>query len=549
MAERPRHLTHVVRRNQPGAPNRRNRRDGNSSGGCLILLGFIFGGVILAGVLFVSLTSAAPGVPTATNAAVAQNTPLATAEPTRQPPAGTPTITPEPPLPTSTFLAPSPSPTAIVQVDARPTVMYVTQSGDTLAAIAARFGVNPDDIRQPPVLEGAATTLSPGQLLVIPNVLNDLSPAEKLMPDSEVIFGPSAARFDSNAFAQEQGGYLARYKGFVDNLTRRGGDVVDALARQHSISPRFLLALLEHQGGWVTNSSPSAESLKRPLGYVHPYRNELSAQLNWAANQIEIGYYGWRAGTLTTLTFPDGTQLRMDPTLNAGTAAVQFFFSQLYNRADWEQMIGPNGFPATYRRLFGDPLTRAFDVIPGNLQQPQLSLPFLRGQTWYFSGGPHGAWEVGGAQAALDFAPASIEGGCSPSGAWVTAMAAGQVVRSESGIVVIDLDGDGSESTGWALFYYHIADNERVAVGTVVERGTKIGHPSCQGGRATGTHVHVSRKFNGEWILAGGPVPFNLDGWVAQTGAAEYQGQLVKDGVIVEACTCTAAYTAITAGR
>lgn len=549
MAERPRHLTHVVRRDQAGGPNRRNRRDGNSSGGCLILLGFIFGGVILAGVLFVSLTSAAPGAPTATNAAVAQNTPLATAEPTRQPPAGTPTITPEPPLPTSTFLAPSPSPTAIVQVDARPTVMYVTQSGDTLAAIAARFGVNPDDIRQPPVLEGAASTLSPGQLLVIPNVLSELSPAEKLMPDSEVIFGPSAARFDSNAFAQEQGGYLARYKGFVDNLTRRGGDVVDALARQHSISPRFLLALLEHQGGWVTNLSPSAEALKRPLGYVHPYRNELSAQMNWAANQIEIGYYGWRAGTLTTLTFPDGTQLRMDPTLNAGTAAVQFFFSQLLNRAEWEQAIGPNGFPATYRRLFGDPLTRAFDVIPGNLQQPQLSLPFLRGQTWYFSGGPHGAWEVGGAQAALDFAPASIEGGCSPSGAWVTAMAAGQVVRSESGIVVIDLDGDGSESTGWALFYYHIADNERVAVGTVVERGTKIGHPSCQGGRATGTHVHVSRKFNGEWILAGGPVPFNLDGWVAQNGVAEYQGQLVKEGVIVEACTCTAAYTAITAGR
>jgi len=545
MPDRPRHLTHVVRRNQTGGPNRRNRREGPVSGGCLILLGFIFGGVILAGVLFVSLTSAAPGAPTATSAVLAPTTPLATAIATQAPP----TATPEPPLPTSTFLVPSPSPTAIVQVEARPTVMYMTQSGDTLAAIAARFGVNPDDIRQPPVLEGAATTLSPGQLLVIPSVLSQLGPAEKLMPDSEVIFGPSAARFDSTGFAKEQGGYLARYKGFVDNITRAGGDVVDALARQHSVSPRLLLALLEHQAGWVTNPSPAESTLNRPLGYVHPYRTELGAQLNWAANQIEIGYYGWRAGTLTTLTFPDGSQLRMDPTLNAGTAAVQFFFSQLYNRAEWEEMISPAGFPATYRRLFGDPFTRAFDVIPGNLQQPQLSLPFLRGQTWYFSGGPHGAWEVGGAQAALDFAPASLEGGCAPSEAWVTAMAAGQVVRSESGIVVIDLDGDGSESTGWALFYYHIANQDRVAVGAIVERGARIGHPSCQGGRATGTHVHVSRKFNGEWILAGGPVPFDLDGWVAQNGAAEYQGQLVKDGVVIEACTCTAAYTAITAGR
>ena len=75
--------------------------------------------------------------------------------------------------------------------------------------------------------------------------------------------------------------------------------------------------------------------------------------------------------------------------------------------------------------------------------------------------------------------------------------------------------------------------------------GWSLDHPSCEGGRATGTHVHVARKYNGEWIPAGGPVPFDLSGWVAATGAREYEGTLTRDGVIVTACTCGSATTAI----
>jgi hypothetical protein len=78
-----------------------------------------------------------------------------------------------------------------------------------------------------------------------------------------------------------------------------------------------------------------------------------------------------------------------------------------------------------------------------------------------------------------------------------------------------------------------------------VEQGDRIGHPSCEGGFATGTHVHIARKYNGEWILAAGVVPFNLGGWVAGAGQGEYLGTLTRDGRVVEACTCTAAYTAI----
>ncbi len=240
--------------------------------------------------------------------------------------------------------------------------------------------------------------------------------------------------------------------------------------------------------------------------------------------------------------------MRLAPTLNAGTVAVQYFFAQLYNRPLWDEAVGAGGLAGTYQRLFGDPQRRAFDLIPGNLTQPPLALPFVRGQTWYFSGGPHGAWENGGAQAALDFAPSSLESGCADSDAWVTAVAPGRILRSGRGGVVLDLDGDGREITGWVIFYFHIADRDRVALGATVERGDRIGHPSCEGGRSTGTHVHIARKYNGEWIPADSAVPFNLEGWVARQGKGEYFGRLERDGVSIESCTCTADTFCIASG-
>ncbi len=117
----------------------------------------------------------------------------------------------------------------------------------------------------------------------------------------------------------------------------------------------------------------------------------------------------------------------------------------------------------------------------------------------------------------------------------MTASAAGLVIRSERGIVTIDLDGDGLEQTGWVLFYMHVADQGRVLPGSMVQVDTPIGHPSCEGGLATGTHVHLARKYNGEWLAADGPLPMVLSGWVAHAGEIFYEGRLEKDGRIVSA--------------
>ena len=125
------------------------------------------------------------------------------------------------------------------------------------------------------------------------------------------------------------------------------------------------------------------------------------------------------------------------------------------------------------------------------------------------------------------------------SPAWAVAASAGLVVRTGPGLVVLDLDGDGHEQTGWVLVYLHVATKDRIALGSWVAAGDPLGHPSCEGGVSTGTHLHIARKFNGEWVPADGPLAFNLGGWIAQAGALAYKGKLTRDGVILEACTCS----------
>jgi hypothetical protein len=194
------------------------------------------------------------------------------------------------------------------------------------------------------------------------------------------------------------------------------------------------------------------------------------------------------------------------------------------------------GFPALYERMFGDPWQRAHQVEPlyaSDLAQPELTLPFERDVIWSLSGGPHGAWDQAGALGALDFAPNSNLPGCVPSDQWVTASAPGLVIRSDRFTVVIDLDGDGDEQTGWNILYLHILNDNPIPPGTIVQRDDKLGHPSCEGGLATGTHVHMVRKYNGEWIFADGPFPFVIGGWQAHAGAQPYDGYLARNGKII----------------
>ncbi|MFH1632473.1 MAG: M23 family metallopeptidase, partial [Chloroflexota bacterium] len=318
-----------------------------------------------------------------------------------------------------------------------------------------------------------------------------------------------------------------------------GGEIIKIMAQDNSVNPRLLLALLEYQSGWVSSWPGNLALREYPLGEFDINKKGLLRQLKWAVNQLSIGYYDWREGRLSEIRFEDGVTAHLAPDLNAGTAALQYYFAQVYDSQDWLQAFDPiDGFPAFYERMFGNPWMRSQliePLFPPDLAQPHLELPFLIDTVWSYTGGPHGAWERDGSWAAIDFAPASVESGCVESDAWVTASASGLITRSERNIVVLDLDGDGFEQTGWVLIYLHIADEGHIAEGALVSTGDHLGHPSCEGGRSTGTHVHFARKYNGEWITADGPIPFVLTGWTVHAGDKAYQGTLTRDGEVVTA--------------
>jgi hypothetical protein len=362
------------------------------------------------------------------------------------------------------------------------------------------------------------------------------------------INGPSQSGFDANAFVNEHPGWLSGYSEYAADAQRSGADIVEVIAQNYSISPRLLLALLEHQSGALSRPADTA-NLEYPLGYTNRRYRGLYMQLAWAANVLNNNYYAWRRGTPVEFTHSNGRIERPDPWQNAATIALQAFFLQLHNQDTYNLSISKDGFASTYAAFFGDPWEDMEPHIPGSLNQPEFLLPFERGKSWTYTGGPHPAWGIGEPYAAIDFAPPSVRGGCQDSQEWVTAVAPGVVTRSEVGIVELDLDGDGDPRTGWTVFYLHIGSEGRATLGTELITGDPIGHPSCEGGSSTGTHVHMARKYNGEWMLADGPLGYNLEGWVAHNGEAPYQGTLQRYSQVITACDCSNLESRITASE
>lgn len=442
--------------------------------------------------------------------------------PTRASYTGTPT--PDPPHPNSaTELA----------------VQHVVNSGETLSTIALQYGLSVDELMEINGL-GAADVIFAGQVLNVSTEPLEVGPSVKIVPDSEIVYGPSAQGFDVVAFLESYDGYLLTYTDSVEGQILSGPEIIEVIAVRYSVNPRLLLAMLEYRTGWVTQRQPAVGG-EYFMGRIQGGAEGLYRQLGWAANQVNLGYYGRAEGGVDAVFLNDGTRIGFHPEINHGTAGIQNWLAA-HDTSSYDQWLNEtniNGFFATYNRLFGNPFGYTVEPIwPGDLQQPELILPWEEGVAWYFTGGPHGGWAAGSGWAALDFAPDKDLRGCYLSEQWLTAAAAGTVVYSNMGGVIVDLDGDGYLGTGWTLVYWHVDQTERVPVGVDVAAGERLGRPSCEGGFSNGTHVHFARRYNGRWVAADGQIPFNLDGWVSAGAGREYDGFLRRNGVQKEACVC-----------
>ncbi len=419
---------------------------------------------------------------------------------------------------------------AYAQYDMMP---YTVQAGDTLPALAARFRTNvgnilaDNSILLPP---GQSTTLEPGLELTIR--LNEdpfWDAGVVILPNSLFINGPSTTDFDVQTYLDSTDGWLRDYADRSGEQPVSGAELVNNVAANYSINSRLLLALLEYRLNALTGTqTPNSFS----LGNYDPGRQTLGRQLSWAANVLNNAYYGWRQGVFIQYTSLSGFTVNPSPWQNAATVAIQSYFSRFQSATVYEEAITNGGFLQTYENLFGPVSWDSaveWSLIPADLRQPYLRLPFLSGLRWAYTAGPHSGWGTGYPWAAIDFAPPAETAGCTPSQHWAVAVADGLIIRSEDGLVLQDLDGDGNGRTGWVILYLHVFPDGAPAVGDWLSIGDRLGHPSCTGGTSTGRNLHIARLYNGEWISADGVIPLNLDGWQVQEGIMEYKGALSRD--------------------
>jgi LasA protease len=479
----------------------------------------ILGAILLGGLLLSACFTTEPGASAslpATQAPTVENTPTA--------------------LPTREKFAPG------------QLVDYIAQSGDTLPALAAHFNTTETEIRTAnPSIPDPVTTLPPGFPMKIPIYYESLWGAPvHILPDNAFVNGPAEKDFSLVQFVNAQPGWLKTYTDYVVGVTRDGAGIIDYVSKNYSISAKLLLILVEYQTHAL--SDPTPLETESPMGFHDPYQTTLYAQLILTANALNNGYYGWRTGRLKSFSHADGTLEFPDPWQNAGTVGVQYFFTQTLNTSSYQQATVGGSFLKLYTHYFGDPWQNIEPQIPGSLKQPALVLPFTPGTTWVVTGGPHSGWGSGDPLAALDFAPPLEAKGCWLTELYALAVADGVIVRTGIGVAVLDLDGDGDEHTGWDILYLHLTTSDIPPVGTHLKKGDRIGRPSCEGGETTGTHVHIARKYNGEWIAADSALPFNMEGWIPHNGDTPYLGTLTRAGHVVVACTCSDYKSFITAG-
>ncbi|MBC8170117.1 MAG: LysM peptidoglycan-binding domain-containing protein [Anaerolineae bacterium] len=431
---------------------------------------------------------------------------------------------------------------------------HIVQPGDTLSSIASTYNTTLETLLELNQITNP-DLIAAGQVLELPPPPDQITPDLRLLTDGLLVNSPASAGFDVTAFVAAQAGYIRiatdtvptnRADGLGVDEILTAAEVVARIAQEFSVDPRLLLALLEYRAGWLSNPNPALELQNYPMlseeasGAIN--REGLYRQLAWTANELNRGYYGWKYDNRRILEFASGQRLQIASGLNAATVGLQYML-HLANTFDrWQQDVSGTGFYAVYTRYFGEPLANVADPLAGMMPSPELTLPFAAGETWFFTGGAHGGWGSGSAWAAIDFAPPDdrTDGGlCYVSDYTARAVAPGMIARSDKGVVVLDLDGDGNELTGWTILYLHQATDGRIAAGTTVQTGDVIGRPSCEGGFSTATHMHIARRYNGEWLPAHCSLCSNdqtiprlvLSGWsVVALPGQEYQGYLEKNG-------------------
>jgi len=164
-------------------------------------------------------------------------------------------------------------------------VEYLGQAGDTLPALAARFNTTIEEIKNAnPGIPEDATTMPPGMPMQIPIYYRALwGTPFQILPDAAFVNGPDASGFDAQGLIDQYAGWVNSYRAWAFDGNRTIAEIVNYVAINYSISPKFLLALLEYQGGCFSRS------VLEPLDEVNVLlKDTVSSLANGQMNKYEL---------------------------------------------------------------------------------------------------------------------------------------------------------------------------------------------------------------------------------------------------------------------
>jgi LasA protease len=349
-----------------------------------------------------------------------------------------------------------------------------------------------------------------------------------LLADGQFVWGPNVGDFDVHAFLSAHESPLVAY-----------ADSVVSWAGYASVNPQVVLTLLELRHGLVTAIPAGVDR-----GQIDGWVEEASMDL---ASAFYDYLYSWGSrlpqgqpmpADAPVVAFADGSMVEVSRQTNAGTYAIVSTLAMASDRATWSQLISPTSggsFAAVFDSFFpdADRLDDTNQINPATLPPDDLfQFPFPLGATWSFNG-PHN-WNGGSNPppfSSMDFSttwphdpPFPYHYTVAAAGGTGTILSPNPYYSDQPCWVRIDHGG------GWTTSYYHLRNlgapgslgslQPNAGLGTIAEE-------ICNGGFASGAHVHFSLLYNGAYVDLEG---IKLSGWTVHVGPTPYTSGFIERG-------------------
>ena len=320
-------------------------------------------------------------------------------------------------------------------------------------------------------------------------------------------------------------------------------NIVEVNASYAGINPRVLITVLEVRYGLVSDL-PETLGAERLATLIE----ETSMALHLAFYE-HLYQWGSRADPAVNQAQPsialaDGVSLQVASGTSSGSYALASVLGEELPSAQAEPMISADtqgGFGAVFTDFFPDvdPLDISNDINPEDLPPGDLlQFPFPLDASWRFSGAHSWAGsDLGPDRSSMDFSSYWETFPDFPFKNTVAAAGGSARIRTPySGRLPCWIEIEHGD--GWMTSYYHLRNigSSSGPIGSLSRNQLvgAIGTETCNGGNATGAHVHFTLWYNGalfdleEVKLSGWTV--HVD-WTAEGNETYSSGFIERDGV------------------